>query len=68
MCKQKAKSNRRLELDTMARLENVIAIMHEDIDNFEKQGEVSKLRHIMEVIETKKPKGHQLVLDLDGNK
>ena len=68
MCKQKAKSNRRLELDTMARLENVIAIMHEDIDNFEKQGEVSKLRHIMEVIETKKPKGYQLVLDLDGNK
>ena len=41
----------------MARLENAIAIIHEDIDNFEKQGEVKKLRHIIEGIETRKVKG-----------
>ena len=56
MCKQKIKANRKLELDTMARLKITTATLHKDIDNFEKQGEVSKLRYMMEGIEMKKTK------------
>lgn len=41
----------------MARFEIVAVILHEDIDNFEKQGEVSKLKLVMEGIETTKVKG-----------
>ena len=57
MYKEKIKVTRKLELDTIARLEIATAILHEDIDNFEKQGEVNKLRHMMEGIETRKAKG-----------
>ena len=56
MRKEKTKATRKLELDTMARLEIATTILHEDIGNFEKQGEVSKLRHMMEGINTRKAK------------
>ena len=56
ICKQKAKAKKKLDLDIMARFEIATVILHEDIDNFEKQGEVSKLRHIMKGIETMKVK------------
>lgn len=33
LCKQKAKENKKLELDTRARLEVVTATLHEDFNN-----------------------------------
>lgn len=40
----------------MARFEIIMVTLHEDTDNFEKQAEVSKLKHVMEGIETTKVK------------
>ena len=45
--KQKTMLNRKLELDILAKLEIASANLHKDINNFEKQGEVSRLNEIM---------------------
>ena len=55
--KIKAKENRKLELDTMAKLEVATAKLHEDIHNVERQGEVHKLKHIMGEIDNRKARG-----------
>ena len=52
--------NRKLELDILAKLEIASANLHEDINNFEKQGEVSRLEEIMKGIETRKARGAAL--------
>ena len=52
--KQKTMVNRKMELDTLAKLEVATANLHKDINNFEKQGEVNRLREVMGSIETKK--------------
>ena len=56
-CKQKTKKNRRLELDTKAKLEVAIANLHEDVNSFEKQGKVNRLKNIIDSIETRKAIG-----------
>ena len=58
--KQKAMVNRRMKLDTLAKLEIATANLHEDINNFEKQGEVNKLREVMRSVETRKINGTAL--------
>ena len=57
MSKQEAKEFQRDELDTRANLERAIAVLHEDVYNEAKQGEVNKLRHKVEEIETRKARG-----------
>ena len=52
----KVRDNRRVELDAKAKLEVVIANPHENIHSFEKQGEINRLKNIMDSIETKKTK------------
>ena len=56
-CKQKAKNNRKVELDTKAKLEVAMTNIHEDIHSFEKQREVNQLKNTMNNIETRKAKG-----------
>ena len=46
-----------MELDILAKLEIATASLHEDINNFEKQGEVNRLREVMGTIESRKAKG-----------
>jgi hypothetical protein len=58
--KEKAMVNKKLELDTLAKLEVATAHLHGDINNFEKQGEVNRLRDVLGKIETRKVKGAAL--------
>ena len=53
-CKQKTKENRRMELDTKAKLEVAMANLHKDVNSFEKQGEVNRLKNTIDSIETRK--------------
>ena len=57
VCKQKAKENRRIELDTKAKLEVAMANLHEDVNSFEKQGEVNRLKNTIDNIQTRKAIG-----------
>ena len=52
--------NRKIELDTLAKLEVATANLHGYINNFEKQGEVNRLREVMRNIERRKGKGAAL--------
>ena len=56
-CKQKAKDNRRIELDTKAKLEVAMAKLYEDVNSFEKQCEVNRLKNTIDSIETRKAIG-----------
>ena len=52
--------NRRMKLDTLAKLEVATANLHRDINNFQKQWEVNRLREVMKNIETRKTKNTAL--------
>lgn len=54
--KQETMVNRIMELDTLAKLEIATANIYEDINNFQKQGDVNRLKEVMENIETRKAK------------
>ena len=58
--RKKTMVSRKLELDTLAKLEVATAHLHGDINNFEKQGEVNRLRELIGKIETRKAKGAAL--------
>jgi hypothetical protein len=58
--KKKTMVNTKLELDTLAKLEVATVQLHGDINNFEKQGEVNRLREVIGKIETRKTKGAAL--------
>jgi hypothetical protein len=50
----------KMKLDTLAKLELATAKLDEDINNFEKQGEVNRLKEAIENVETMKTKGTAL--------
>ena len=52
--KLKARENRKVELDTKAKLEVATTALHDDIHNFDKQIEVERLRHIIGEIDNRK--------------
>ena len=54
--KKKTMKNKKIELDISAKLELATASLHEDINNFEKQGEVNRLRVVMGIVESGKAK------------
>jgi hypothetical protein len=58
--KQKARVNKKMKLDTLAKLEVATANLHEDINNFQKQEEVSRLKEVIVNIETRKARGAAL--------
>lgn len=53
LSKQKIKENKKIELDTRAGLKLATTILHNNINNFDKQWEDNQLRRTMEEIETK---------------
>lgn len=55
--KQKAKENKREELNARANLEIATASLHDDIYNVGKQGEVNLLKRTIEDIKTRKARG-----------
>ena len=54
--KKKTMVNKKMKLDSLAKLEVATANLHGDINNFEKQREVNRLREVMNKIETRKTK------------
>ena len=55
--KTNAKEFRKVELDTKANLELATAILHEDIYDVDKQGEINRFKKYMDEIETRKARG-----------
>lgn len=58
--KQKTMVNRKMKLDTLAKLKVATANLHGDINNFEKQGRVNRLREVMDNIEARIANGTAL--------
>ena len=56
-CKKKTMESKKLELDILVKLEIATANLHDDINNFEKQGEVSRLKKIIGRVESGKANG-----------
>ena len=54
LSEQKIRENKKMELDAKAGLEITTIIIHNKINNFDKQREDNQLRRTMEEIETKK--------------
>ena len=52
--KKKKMENKKMELDILTNLEIATASSHGDINNFEKQGEVNRLRELREIVESRK--------------
>lgn len=48
--------NKKMKLDILAKLKVVITNLHGDINNFDKQGEVNRLREVLGNIEARKSK------------
>lgn len=46
-----------MKLDTRANLELATAVLHDDVYNMDKQGEVNRLWNMLEYIEGRKAKG-----------
>ena len=46
--------NKKMELDILTNLEIATASSHGDINNFEKQGEVNRLRELREIVKSRK--------------
>lgn len=55
--KQKARDFKKKKLDTGADLEKATAEMHEDVYNEAQQGEVSRLKHKLDELKTRKARG-----------
>jgi hypothetical protein len=55
--KQKKMVNRKIQVDILAKLKIAMAKLHENINNFEKQGKLNKLNEIIENIKIRRAKG-----------